>query len=118
MGIFSVSEAVLMNCGSDKTGLGHFCCKDPLGKAQCHQMARQSVSVAVLVTAPSSSPSHRYLERFQPPGKDPVMRGGKKGGRRMRGLDGEPCSDPDVSSGGGGVMLCLFPTLCSETEAL
>lgn len=38
----------IVNCGSDKTGLGHFCYKAPLGKAQRHQMARQSVSIAVL----------------------------------------------------------------------
>lgn len=46
------------------------------------------------------------------------MRGGKRGGRRMRGLDGYSGCDPDVSTGGGGggVMLCLFLTLCSERD--
>lgn len=32
------------------------------------------------------------------------------------GLDRYTGSDPDVSTEGGGVMLCLFPTLCSERD--
>lgn len=47
-GIFNVSGAFPVNCGSDKTGLGHFCYKALLGRAPCHQMAQQPVSPAVL----------------------------------------------------------------------
>lgn len=39
-GIFTISEASPLNYGSDKTGLGHFCYKALLGKAQCHWMAQ------------------------------------------------------------------------------
>lgn len=73
-----------------------------------------SLSQATILLLPSLPP-HRFLERFQPPGKEPVMRGGKRGGRRMRGLDGYTGSDPDISTGGG-VMLCLFLTLCSDRD--
>lgn len=47
-----------------------------------------------------------------PPGKEPVIRGGKRGGRRMRGLVGYTGSGPDVSTGGGGVMLFVSNALC------
>ncbi len=39
--IFTVSGAVPINCGSDKTVLGHFCYRALLGKALCHRMAQQ-----------------------------------------------------------------------------
>lgn len=36
--------------------------------------------------------------------------------RKERGLDGSTGSEPDVSTGGGGLMLCLFLTLCSARD--
>lgn len=46
---------------------------------QCHKRAPPPLP---------SYPPRRFLEHFQPPGKEPAMRGGKREGRRMRGLDG------------------------------
>lgn len=89
------------------------------GAAEGHSFCPATLRASALLChkQPSSSlPPHHFLEHFQPPGKEPVMRGGKRGGRRMRGLDGYTGSDPDVSTGGGGVMLCLFLTLCSDRD--